>query len=43
MTLVEWWLDEREDVRGTLRMLESGLRLPEHREGNAQGLGTRSG
>ena len=37
MTLVEWWLDEREDGGTTLRMLESGFVLPEHREGNAQG------
>ena len=37
VTLVEWWLDEREDGGTTLRMQESGFILPEHREGNAQG------
>ena len=37
VTLVEWWLDEREDGGTTLRMQESGFTLPEHREGNAQG------
>lgn len=37
VTLVEWWLEEREDGGTTLRMQESGFVLPEHREGNAQG------
>jgi uncharacterized protein YndB with AHSA1/START domain len=37
VTLVEWWLDAREDGGTTLRMQESGFILAEHREGNAQG------
>ena len=36
-TLVEWWLDPRDDGGTTLRMRESGFRTPTHRDGNDEG------
>lgn len=36
-TLVEWWLDPREDGGTTLRMRETGFRFPKHRAGNEEG------
>lgn len=38
-TLVEWWLDAREDGGTTLRLRESGFRSPTHRAGNETGWG----
>jgi uncharacterized protein YndB with AHSA1/START domain len=36
-TLIEWWLDAREDGGTTLRLRESGFRFPQHREENEEG------
>jgi uncharacterized protein YndB with AHSA1/START domain len=36
-TLVEWWLDARDDGGTTLRLRESGFRTSTHRDGNAEG------
>lgn len=37
VTLVEWWLDPREDGGTTLRLKESGFVSPERRAGNDEG------
>ena len=36
-TLVEWWVEPREDGGTTLRMRESGFTVPTHRSGNEEG------